>query len=46
MEIRRYYNEHVDNFFKAYFPVFDSLYRSFSKREIGKKEYIFILVIG
>ena len=44
--LERYYNEHVDNFFKAYFPVFDSLYRSFSKREIGKKEYIFILVIG
>lgn len=36
--IERYYNEHVDNFIKAFYPVLDALFRSFARREVGKRE--------
>ncbi len=35
----RYYNEQVDNFFKAHIPILDAVYRSWSIKEPGKKEY-------
>lgn len=36
--VERYYNEHVDNFIKAFYPIFEALFRSYSRREIGKRE--------
>lgn len=34
--IDRYYNEYVDNFIKAFLPILDAFFKSYSKREIGK----------
>jgi hypothetical protein len=47
----RYYNEQTDNFFKAHIPILDAVYRSWSNKEPGKKEYdkniyIIFLVYG
>lgn len=38
---QRYYNEHVDNFLKAYLPIIDAVYKSWApKKDPGRREYI------
>ena len=34
----RYYNEQVDNFFKAHMPILDAVFKSWAMKEPGKKE--------
>jgi len=36
---QRYYNEMVDNFYKAHLPILDAVYKSFAlNKDPGKKE--------
>jgi hypothetical protein len=37
--IERYYNEFTDNIIKAYLPIFDAVYKSYtSMKEPGRRE--------
>jgi hypothetical protein len=36
--IERYYNEYVDNIIKAYLPVFDAVYKSWTPIKDGRRE--------
>ncbi len=37
--IEKYYNEYVDNVIKAYLPILDALYKSYSSMKVpGRKE--------
>ncbi len=39
----RYYNELVDNILKAYYPLFDAVYKCWAPRkDPGRKEYLIL----
>ena len=42
--IERYYNEKVDNFLKAYLPLFDGVYHTFCKQKGPKKNEIWMVL--
>lgn len=36
--IERYYNEYCDNVIKAFYPILDAVFKSFGRRDVGKRE--------